>query len=466
MPQVLARWFSLALGLVAGCQALPASRPAVELQPPSAPAAVAPAPAPRAVPISLDTVLRLAQQQNRQITMAQAKLEEAFADQALADKKRWLPDVFLGAGYYRHEGGIQDFQGNLVHSSYGSILSGVQLTGKLDPRENLLTRVDAERKVWQQKGELSKLSSENLLDAATTYIDLLAARAGEAVARESEASLAGLLESARKLAEIEPGMRVEVSRIETELSAHKVLSRKLSEGARSASAKLAYLLGLDPAGDLLTVERQLVPIELVDANQAVQALVEQAFAQGPGVRELEGLLQVIEEARARAEGAQRFWPSVELNMLEGAFGAGPGSRLDWDNRWDMGLQFRWNLSEAVTARERRQQADVKMRQLQLSYQDLRAKLTLGVLEAREASLSGQEQVPLAQERIAHAEQAHAQSQTRWQEGIKGRAPSEVLMAIRSLSGARLEYIQTLRDLDKAQLRLLILTGALGGKSCP
>jgi outer membrane protein TolC len=461
------RWLSLALGVLAGCQALPASAPPgparLTSTAPAAPPAVESA---RAVPVSLDTVLRLAQVQNHQIQLAEARLQEAFADQALADKKRWLPDVYLGTGYARHEGGIQDFQGNLVHSSYGSVLSGLQFNGTLDPRQNLLLRVEAERKVWQQKGELSKLTSDNLLDAALTYVDLLAARAAEAVSRESESRIMSLLDEARKLAQIEEGVRVEVSRVETELSAQKVLTRKLSEGARSAAAKLAYLLGLDPACDLLTVERQIVPISLVDATQPAQALVEQALAQGPGVRELEGLLQVIEDARAQGQGPQRFWPAVDLNMVEGAFGAGPGSRLDWDNRWDMGLRIRWNLSDAMTARERRQQADVKIRQAQISYQDARARLTLGVQEAREASLSGNEQVPLAQERIAHAEKAHAQTASRWQEGVKGRSPSEVLLAIRTMSAARLEYVQTVRDLDKAQLRLLILTGALGTRSCP
>jgi outer membrane protein TolC len=130
------------------------------------------------------------------------------------------------------------------------------------------------------------------------------------------------------------------------------------------------------------------------------------------------------------------------------------------------LNFRWNLTEFVTARDKRQQADVKMRQAQLGYQDLRARLTLGVAEAREAALSGADQVRLAEERIGHAEQALAQSESRFRENIRGRSPSEVLLAIRTLAGAQLEYVQTVRDLDKGQLRLLVLTGAIGTSPCP
>jgi outer membrane protein TolC len=456
------RWRSLALALLLGCQAGPPPAPTPQsratLLPPLTETAQ-PAEG-RVVPISLDTVLRLAQAQNNQIQLARVRLQEAFVDQSLAHK-RWLPDLFVGTTYNRHEGGIQDFQGNLIHSSYGAVLGGMQVSSTLDPRDVLLKGVEAQRKIWQQKGELSKLTSDNLLDAATTYIDLLAGRAGEAVSRVAEERLEVLLTQTRNLAEIDKGVRVEVSRVETELSAEKGLTRKLREGMRGATAKLTYLLGLGPDCDLLTVERQLVPFELVDAQQPVQLLVEQAYARGPGVRELEGLLQLIDEARARAEGPQKWLPTLQLFMNEGAFGAGPGSRLDWDNRWDMLLNVRWNLTDFLTARERRQQADMKRQQAQLGYQDLRAKLTLGVTEAREAALSGAEQVRLAEQRIGHAEEALAQSENRFREHVKGGSASEVLLAIRTLAGARLEYVQTVRDLDKAQLRLLVLTGAIG-----
>ena len=36
----------------------------------------------------------------------------------------------------------------------------------------------------------------------------------------------------------------------------------------------------------------------------------------------------------------------------------------------------------------------------------------------------------------------------------------MLLALRSLGGARLEYLQAVRDLNRAQLRLFVLVGAL------
>ena len=71
-----------------------------------------------------------------------------------------------------------------------------------------------------------------------------------------------------------------------------------------------------------------------------------------------------------------------------------------------------------------------------------------------------EQVQLAERHIVYAEESHKLSSARLKDNVKGRSTSEVLLAMRALGGARLEYLQAVRDLDKANLRLFILVGAL------
>jgi outer membrane protein TolC len=409
------------------------------------------------IPISLDTVLQMAQDHNGQVRLARLKVQEAFTDQEWANK-HWLPDISVGMAYWRHEGGIQDFQGNLLNTSYGGAFGGLEMRGQYDWKEVLVRRVEAERKLWQQKGELSKLTSENLLEATTTYIDLMAAQTGVVISKETEARLNELLTQTMALAKVDPGLNVEVTRINAELSAQSVLTVKLREAAKAATARLAYLLGLDPCCDLVTVEPQLVPIKLVDPTLPVQAFVDQALTQGPGVRELEGLLRIVAAARNSNYGWQHWMPAIDLCMQEGAFGAGPGNQLDWANRFDLTVHLRWNLNEFVYAKYKRQQADMHIQQVQLSFQDLRLKLTLGVQESRDAILGCTDQMRLAERHIKFAEEAYRQSDQRLKQNIKGRSPSEVLLALRSLGGARLEYLQAVRDLDKAHLRLHALVG--------
>lgn len=453
---------------LAGCQSTPDTdlfaRPLhTERQEAKAPVYYVPPPAPvndgKPIAICLDTVLRLAQDQNNQVRLARMKVEDAQTDQKWADK-HWLPDLSVGIGTWRHDGGIQDFQGNLIKSDYSSALAGLEIVGKYDWKEVLFRRVEAERRVWQQKGDLSKLTSENLLDASTTYIDWLAARSGAVSSKETEVQLKDLLKQAEALAKVEPGSRVEVSRIETELMAQSVLSVKLREAGKAAGGKVAYLLGLDPRTELVTADPRLVPIALVDAKQPVETMVESAWNQGPGVRELEGLLRAVEAARNTNYGWSHWLPSIELCATEGAFGASPiGQPYEWANRFELGVHMRWNLGEFVFAKQKRHQADANIQQVRISADDLRAKLTLGVQEARDAINSGFEQVELAERHIRFAEESYNLSKNRLKENVKGRSTSEVLLALRSLGGARLEYLQAVRDLNKAQLRLFVLVGA-------
>jgi len=410
------------------------------------------------IPISLDTVLQLANDQNGQVRLLRMKVEDAQTDQQWANK-HWMPDLSFGIGVYRHEGGIQDFQGNLIRSSYGSALGGLELSGKYDWKELLVRRVEAERKVWQQKGELSKLNSETLLDAATTYVSMLSARTGVVISLETEVRLKDLLDQSVALAKVDPGLRVEVTRIEAELMAQTVLTVRLREASKAATAKLAYLLGLNPCCEFLVADGKIVPITLLDGKAPVKDYVDQALTRGPGVRELEGLLRTVEAARSANYGLTHWLPSVEVNMIEGGFGAGPGRQLDWANRFDVGVHMKWNLNEFYYSKLKRQQADANIQQVHISYQDLRAKLTLGVQEACDAIQSGHEQIQLAEKHIRFAEESYKLSDIRLKDNIKGRSSSEVLLALRSLGGARLEYLQAVRDYNKAQLRLFVLVGA-------
>jgi outer membrane protein TolC len=417
--------------------------------------------------VSFDTVLRLTQDQNGQINLAREKIRQASAEKELAEKN-WLPNLYTGLIYFRHEGGIQNENGTLTHSSFGALFGGLEAGGRLDLRDLAFQKIDAERRLWQQKGELSKLTSENLLDAGGTYIDLLAARTSEEIHRALLVELDGLLGTVQKLAKVEPASRVEVSRIETEIHSQRQQLRKTQEQAKAAAARLAYLLGVGPEVELVPVEPIMAPLPLADVGAPVQELLAHAMTDGPGVRETQRILAILEEARQKGQGAGRYAPTFEMRMAEGVFGAGPGSRSTWDNRWDLGLQARWNLGEFLTAREKQRIAQSQSSQLHISFQDLKAKLAAGVQEAYEAVRSAQDQMREAQAMIENARETLRWSRYRLTEVElqKRAAPSEVMLALQSQAGAQLAYLGAVREFDRAQLRLLVLAGTLPACSIP
>jgi len=407
------------------------------------------------VPISLDTVLRLAQDQNGQIAIAREKVQEALAEVDLAEK-RWLPDVFVGAAYYRHEGGIADFQGNLVTSHYGSMFGGMELCSKLDLREVAFAKVDADRKMWQQQGELSRLTSENLLDAANTYIDLLAAHKSEKISRELEEKLTELLGYAQKRLNAKQTTKDEVERVNAEIFGQRQLTFKLREAGNSARARLNYLLGLDQTAELAITDR-LVAFELVDLSVPPDELVGMALRNGPGIREMEALLSVIDEARAKASGPARFLPILEVRVAEGVFGTGPGDGMRWDNRMEAMFGAKWNVTDLLTARPRGAAVQARAQQAQFTYQDLRAKLSMGVHEAHDAITTGRAQIQQGQLQKRSADAAYTFSNDLLRKKLDGSVLN-VLLALKTSSAADFDLIRAIRGYDQAQLRLLILTG--------
>ena len=136
---------------------------------------------------------------------------------------------------------------------------------------------------------------------------------------------------------------------------------------------------------------------------------------------------------------------------QGGFGAGPGAGLSFANRFDFGVQARWNLTELLTADAQRRIALAGLAQTQYRYADLRGKLTLGVRDSVETIRSGDEQLRLARESIDRAEAALVLSKQRLDvAGVAGGASyGEVLLAERTLALARANHIVVLRDYNKA-----------------
>jgi outer membrane protein TolC len=411
------------------------------------------------VALSLSTLFRLTEGQNVALAASRARIDAASAGMELADRA-WLPQISFGSAWFRHEGGIANQDGTLQNSSFGSLLAGGSVAGKFDYKDVVYQQFVAERELWQKRGEYKKITTETLLDAANTYVDLLAARSAEAMAQEGKAHLESLLEKARKAAAATPGAAIEVARVQSTIRARELLISNMQRDEARASAKLVYLLGIDPCSTIAVVDDRLMPIDLVDPARPVCDLVDMALRSGPGVQEMERMLALIQEGASRANGPSKYIPIVEMNMIEGGFGTGPGASTSWNNRFDLGLQVRWDLSQFLTQSERQHLMRARTEEVNLTYQDLRAKLTSGVKEAWEIVARGKEALRLAEEAVSEAKRAEKLSEDRLNARVPGVTYSEILQGQQMTATARASYLSVLRDYNQAQLRLFLLTGSL------
>jgi outer membrane protein TolC len=334
---------------------------------------LAPAPvvAGQSIPIDLDTVLRLAEEQNPRIMRAREQVHEA----------------------------------ELEHKA---------------------SRPAGQAKQWQQKIELSKVTQEVLLDAASTYIDLLTARRAEAITGEMETAAQALLKRAEDLMKNDRSASVLYEAVQTEVTGREAAIAKLKQQGSAAVAKLAYLLGFPCDVCLAPVDPTMVPVDLVDVTPPCAALVAQALATGPGVQELQGQIAAIE--------------------------AGMGQLARWDICGFVQRQL------CVT--------QSKLLQTQLASQELARKLTTGVVEAREAILSGRQQMALGSEQVRHAKEVYRLNDQRLKMNAPGASISEVQQAIRALEQSHSSDLSAISAHNKAQIRLLLLLGQGNGRKTP
>jgi len=429
-------------------------------------------PAHETLPISLDTVLRLAEQQNPQVAIARSKVCTAFAEKRLAAAS-WVPDVYMGVGYYRHDGGLQFPTGPLIITDSNALDLGVQFNAEFNPHEFAFKKVEAARKVWQNQGELSKITYEQLVDASTTYIDFLAACSALAISMEFEKNIQPSYDQVLKLYNMDSGptsdVIVERKLIEGQLDYQQRVQKKLRGLIESLSAKLCYLLGLDPHTQLVPADSQMAALNLVDARQSVDALVAQAVANGPGVRELDGILCAINSGIETSKGLGRFAPIIALQLDESAFGANAvGGAFNFADRFDMGVAAKWKISDLLLADKKRAVATNQICQVQLAAQELRAKLTMGVHEAKSTIDAASGTFPTSEKMITDANEVVKQVKLMKENPPPtkpGDVPkpvvtnNDVVTVYHKVMEAQLDYVDLMREYDKAQLRLMVILGA-------
>src|SRR5262249_46202532 len=126
-----------------------------------------------------------------------------------------------------------------------------------------------------------------------------------------------------------------------------------------------------------------------------------------------------------------------------------GDSMRWDNRLELALQARWNLTDFFNSKERSAIAQSKMDQAQLTYQDLRGKLALGVHESYEGSVSGREQVKFGADQVKEAASAYEKALPGLkEEALRGNVV-EVTLSLKSLWAAQYELVRAIRSYDQA-----------------
>jgi outer membrane protein TolC len=427
------------------------------------------APTDKVFPISLPTALRLANVRPLDIAVASQRIRLAAARLERAEVL-WLPTIYLGMDYFRHDGKIQTVAGDVISTSKSSLMLGAGPSAVI-PLADAYFEPLAARQVWRARtATLQAARNDSLLAVAEAYFNVEQA-AGElagalAVVRQSE----NLVQAVAKLA---PAVvpEVEISRARADLAEHRQAVHSARERWRTASAELVRVLRLDPSVLVQPQEPPHLRVTLLGLDRPVDDFIPVGLTNRPELAAQQALVRATLE-RLRLERLRPLIPSVLLRgaatpvtgtLSSGYFGGGINSSLrDFSARNDLDLQVLWefqNLGFGNRARVHERQAENQLAVLELFRTQDRVAAEVARADAEAVSARdrlGEAETGLKEAAEALRKNVTGLSQTKQLGGnviLLVIRPQEVIAAVGALARAYNAFYGVVADYNRAQFRL-------------
>jgi outer membrane protein TolC len=427
---------------------------------------------PNVRPIDLNTALRLAGVQNPQLMIARQRVVEAAALRQLA-AVQILPSINYGMNYDGHTGPLQQSNGNIlsvnrsavyVGAGSGAIaagtvaIPGVVLEGNVAVA--LFTYLTARQVVAQRAFATLAIRNQAFLQTTLAYCELLRAEGRRAIALQVRDEAKRVAELTTSYANAGQGRYADAHRALTELEVREA-EVKTAEGAiLVASARLCNVVNVDPSIRFHPTDAWVVPHPIIPDPMPVSELIALGLLQRPELKERQA---VIREAFLALEGAKvlPFSPTILIGYSSGGFGG--GSNLvrpvfgGFGGRSDFDVMAYWTLQNLGVGN--------------LSLINL-AKARLGVTRYQEIAVLDQVRAEVAEAyaktharfaKIGIAERAVNSGTLGFREDLlrieNTVAPAiETVNSLNLLARARLAYLDSIVDYDRAQFELYVALG--------
>jgi outer membrane protein TolC len=451
----------------------PAPRPVTAKAPdvPSSPSVTSVAAAGgKPYPINLPTAMKLGNARGLDIALASRRLQAAAA-QLQGAKVLWLPNLIVGTDYYRHDGRIQDIQGNVFDTSKQGFMVGGAPYMVFALTDAIFSPLAARQTVRARQADMQAAANNTLLAVTQAYFNVQQARGQLAGAREAFRYTEDLLRRLDKLApSLVPALELHRSRAQASRLRQQVLQSQ--NDWRNASAELLRVLHLDPTLFVEPVEPPHLQVKLLALDKPVDDLVPVALTNRPELAAQQALVQATLKL-LKQEKMRPLIPSVLLRGFStpvvgslgfGLFGGGLNSDLsNFSVRQDWDLQVLWTLQNFGLGNR----ALVKQR----TAENKAALVELFRVQDRVAAevVQAYAQAQTAEGRIREAETELREAQELVRQDLaalgqtQGRAgggaitllarPQEVVASIQMLQQAYLDFYLAIGDYNRAQFQL-------------
>jgi outer membrane protein TolC len=461
----------LAVGFAAlACRSLPADPPAaprLDFVPLGGNEGCPPAQL-RSLPINLPTALRLVEARSLDVALASERIRIAEAD-LTRSRVLWLPTLYLGGDYTRHDGQLQDVVGNVFSTNKSSVMAGGGASAVFAVSDALFAPLSARQVLSAQAATRTAALNDTTLAVAEAYFTVQQARGELAGALDAQQRAEELL---RKTTELAKGLvaPLDVTRAQAEVARRRQLVHAAVERQRVASAELARLLRLDPAAVVEPLEPPDLQVTLVPPDRPLDDLIALGLTQRPELAAQQALVQATLE-RLRQERLRPLVPSILIRgnstnpsgtLAGGYFGGGINDSMkNFSGRIDYDVQVLWELQNLglgnrSRVQERRAENQIAMIELFRTQDRIAAEVAQAHTQVASASaqlVEAQNEVRAAVQSADDHVKGIGQTQRVGALLILVIRPQEVVASIGALGQAYNDYARAVGDYDRAQFRL-------------
>jgi outer membrane protein TolC len=424
----------------------------------------------QALPINLPTALQLANAQAIDIQVASQRIEVAAAQLDRA-QKLWLPTIYLGTDYYRHDGQIQETPGPVFGASRSSFMVGAGPSAVFAVSDAIFEPLSARQVLAAREASFQAAGNDTMLAVAEAYFSVQQARGDLAGAQDAVRRTEDLLQRVEKLVAGGLSPEVEVTRARADLARRRQTIRVAEDRWRISASDLQRILRLEPTALVEPQEPPQLEVTLIHLDRPVDELIPVALTNRPELAAQQALVQAT-LARLRQERLRPLIPSVLLRgsstpvtgtLAGGLYGGGPNSFMgNFSARSDFDLQFLWELQNLgfgnrARVNERRGEHEISILEL-FRLQD---QVAADVVQTFTLAQSAAERMKDAEAEVRDAVDSVQKnllgvSQTKRLTGnllILVIRPQEVTAAIQALAQAYGDYYGAAADYNRAQFRL-------------
>lgn len=416
------------------------------------------------VDLNLPSALAMVGGQHPAVGFARWRVQEAYAQLAAAEAL-WLPSIQAGFSGRRHDGNYQAVNGDIVDVNLNSFQYGLGtgaigagttarpgLVAQFHMADAIFEPKVAERGAWARSHAAAAVLNERLLNTAIAYIELVNAYQDARILQESRQRTAGLSKITEDFARAGEGLQADADRMQTELilTDNRLIAAR--ERIAIASARLAQAISIDPNIEILPLDVNALPLDLVAAEADKGSLISIGLSRRPELKESQALVAAACEAYKREKYAP-FVPSVLLGFSTGSFGGGLGNNSsNFGGRYDLDALMTWqyrNLGFGEQAARRQTAALIQ----QAKFEQIRVmdQVALDVSESYSQVQFRRQQIETTQSAIKSAEASYNRNLERIRDG-QG-LPIEVLQSVQALELARRAYLNAVIAYNQAQFRL-------------